>query len=448
MIHRQPCQNSLQGHRRVRALPFSAMDPARAPPLGVPVAQLRSVATAFLAMRPRIVAPAAMALVTILALSPVPRRQVVAVGIGTSALLAFFGWEALRARRARFDEVHLFRSLLVTLGMLGVACAATGGVRSPLIPLLFAPTVVALSAFGRARPSTVAVLSFLAIVVALTLLPRGVPFPPVPSPWDVPMAFVALLATVLLLRVGVAGLSDAYGRAAVDLDVARDAVMASAEARAHALESIGAKVAHEVKNPLSAVRGLMELVRAGEEGPNAKRLDVALAEVARIEAILRDYLSYSRPLSELRPTSVALRPLCEAVRSVMEARAERAFVRLEVEGDATVDADPDRLKEALMNVVGNALEASSSGGRIVLSIAEGPDGVALVVRDEGRGMSRAALARLGTPGFTTRDAGTGLGVVLARGAIAQHGGTLTFESEPDRGTRATITLPRRIGGDA
>lgn len=413
-------------------------------PPAVPLAQLRAVANAFLSVRPKIVAPAALLLFATLAFSPVPRAQVAAVGAGITLLLGFFVWEALAARRRPFDEQHLSRSLRITLLMLGVACAATGGIRSPVVPLLFAPAVVAFSAFGRTRRSTIVLVLFGVITAALTAMPRGVPFAPIPWPWDVPIAAVATLASAVLLRAGVGGLSDAYGRAAGDLDVAREAVLTGATARARALESIGAKVAHEIKNPLSAVRGLLELVSSNVEGRDVKRLEVALSEVARIETILADYLSYSRPLSELEPRPVDLRALAEEVGSIVEARAQRAGVTFEVRGAATVEADPSRIKEALLNLVGNALEASPDGGAITLELAADAEGATLNVRDRGRGLSASQLALLGTPGFTTREGGTGLGVVLARAAIAQHGGALTFESEPGRGTVAMIRLPAKV----
>lgn len=410
----------------------------------VPLAQLRAVGTAFLRTRPWIVAPAMIAAVVLLALSPAPRAQVVALSLGMSTLLAFFTWEAARARRAPFHERHLFRSLLVTQAGIGFACVATGALRSPIVPLLFAPTVVGFAAFGRARTSTILAGCFAAAIALLAAVPRGRPFPPIASPWDAALAAIAIAATIALLRVGVSGLTDAYGRAATALDVAREAVLVGAEARSRALESIGAKVAHEIKNPLSSVRGLVELVAEGAEGRTRTRLDVVLSEVARIEGILRDYLSYARPLSELRPTAIDLRAVADEVRSVVEARAEHAGVAVAVQGASiAIEADPARLKEALLNLVGNALEATSRGGLVVLELAAEQEGASLRVRDTGRGMSRETVERLGAVGFTTREGGTGLGFVLARAAIAQHGGSVHVESEPGSGTVVTLRLPAR-----
>jgi signal transduction histidine kinase len=108
---------------------------------------------------------------------------------------------------------------------------------------------------------------------------------------------------------------------------------------------------------------------------------------------------------------------------------------------ARARVDARRLKEALLNLVLNALEATPSGGHVLLGAETTIASVVLTVRDSGRGMPPEVLSRLGTPFFTTREEGTGLGVVLARTVIVQHGGRLDYESHPGQGTVARLTLP-------
>ncbi len=394
----------------------------------VPRARVRSVGTAFLRRRPLVVAPGMLITIGALLLSAAPAKQVLAVSIGMTAMLAFFAWESLRARRSTFDERYLARSLLITLCGIGVACFATGGVRSPLGPFLFAPTVVAFAAFGRARLFG----AFVAMVAALAVLPA--PFPPIARPYDLWIGVTAFVLAATLLRLGVAGLSDAYAAAANELDLAREAIVASAEARSRALESLGAKVAHEIKNPLASVRGLVELTAGEQEGRARTRLDVVLREVERIEGILRDYLSFSRPLADVRLARTDLRALCDALVATLDGRARRGSIALTVTGAGEAMADPARLSEALLNLVANALEATEPGGRVTIAV----DGATIAIADTGRGI--ADLARVGTPGYTTKESGTGLGVALARGVIAQHGGALSFESGVG-GTTARVKLP-------
>ena len=175
----------------------------------------------------------------------------------------------------------------------------------------------------------------------------------------------------------------------------------------------------------------------------AEQLRVVAAEVNRMENILKEYLSFSRPFEALQPQQVALGALADEVLSLMDARAANAGVVLRRRGDAVIEADPRRLKDALFNLVGNAVEATAQGGKVEVEIEEGDQGARIAVRDSGRGMPPEILDRLGTPFFTTREEGTGLGVVTARAAFAQHGGSLVYSSEPGRGTTAVGTLPIR-----
>ena len=144
--------------------------------------------------------------------------------------------------------------------------------------------------------------------------------------------------------------------------------------------------------------------------------------------------------------STRLEALVDDVLDVLEARAAEAGVTLAREGAVEAAIDPRRIKEAILNLVANALEASSSGGAIRVSLSERDGAAVVAVRDEGAGMPAHVLERLGTAFFTTRDDGNGLGVLLARRAFVQHGGTLEYASEPGTGTTATGTLPRRAKG--
>ncbi|MCA9517756.1 MAG: ATP-binding protein, partial [Myxococcales bacterium] len=142
------------------------------------------------------------------------------------------------------------------------------------------------------------------------------------------------------------------------------------------------------------------------------------------------------------------------VREVLSARAETSGVALVATFEPLpLHGDARRLKEALINLTGNAIEATPPGGAVTLSCrrptsalactgpGDGTAGAVITVTDTGRGMDADALERVGTPFFTTRDGGTGLGVHLARGVVAQHGGTLSFDSAPGAGTTVTIVLP-------
>jgi signal transduction histidine kinase len=161
-----------------------------------------------------------------------------------------------------------------------------------------------------------------------------------------------------------------------------------------------------------------------------------------METILQEYLSFSRPLEDLRPEALDVTAIARDVLDVLAGRADQAGVTMTLDGGATsVHGDSRRLKEALLNLVANAIEATPSGGTVALRLRNGGGAAVLEIRDTGRGIAAEDLERIGTPFFTTRSNGTGLGVVLAQGVIQQHGGTLRYTSMLGHGTTATITLP-------
>lgn len=401
--------------------------------------------TSFLRLRPWIVAPMMLNTVATLALSGAPARQVGALSVMFPLVLGFFAREALAGRRRLVTERAFFTSLAVTVAAITFACAATGGVASPVLPMLFAPTVIAFAAFGRSRRSDAFAALFALSLAVLALLPQGFPYPPVAPRAHRWMLLVCALDAAALLRVGVSSLSDAYASSQGALSVASADVVAAARARTRTLEALGATVAHEIKNPLAAVRGLVELLREDITDPRQRRrLDVAHAEVARIESILRDYLGFARPLSSLTLAPCDLGAVARDVVVVLEATAARKNIALHGDGPALpLTADAARVKEALLNLALNALEATPTGGRVDVTWSADVDRASVAVRDTGPGLDDVALARLGEPFYTTRDDGTGLGVHLARQAATQHGGALTYASSPGAGTVATLTLPLR-----
>jgi two-component system, NtrC family, sensor histidine kinase HydH len=334
-------------------------------------------------------------------------------------------WRFVRAKSSFFAVTFL-------------TVAVTGGVESPLLVTLVTPYFAALAVLGDRR-ETRAMLGATALGVwLLALLPRAWTGPSLPSSVHTALVLVSILGLVALL----APVHAALRRRSEALARARDEMASEALARARSLEQVGARVAHELKNPLSAVKALVQLgARSPAEAASHERLRVVETEVARMQDILQDYLSFTRPLQDVRPQRTALGSLVADALLVLSARADHGGVQLSSLGDATVEADPRRLKEALLNLVTNAIEATPPGGEVVVEVRPSGEQAEILVRDTGRGMPPESMKRLGTPFFTTREEGTGLGVVLARSVVAQHGGTLRYESEPGKGTTVIATLP-------
>lgn len=415
----------------------------------VRAARLDAASGAFLRLRPRVIAPGMGVVCIVLFATGEPISRLVPLGALYTAMVALFVWEARRTRSHPVDARWLLRSLALTVAGIAGACALTGGLVSPLIPMFFAPTVVAFAAFGRARESLVLVGLVGLALIALAIVRALAPWPPIDSP---PFEVILAASTMIslgLLYAGVGGLSDAHARSEATLDRMRAAVLEESEARLRAMESVGTKVAHEVRNPLASIKGLVQLLARGAREPREeRRFEVVLAEVERLNSILDDYLTFARPLDDLRPAPVAIERLLADVAAVVEAGAREKGVVLRVEAEpAVVLGDRRRLEAALMNLATNALAATREGGGVTLR-AKVIDDVTIEVEDDGEGMDEETLARIGTPYFTTKREGTGLGVALARATFAQHGGRLEFTSRVGEGTVATIVLPRGGGASA
>lgn len=407
--------------------------------------RVRSVAGAFFRFRALLVPPAALCGWTIAFRAHAPSAQLRAMAAGTSATALFFVYEAVRARAPMSDR-RLSASLVLTVLALAGAAMITGAISSPMVPLLFAPTLTALAAWGRSRRESLAVLlSFVLALLALFALRSRAPFGPLPA--HAPLALLFSLVTVALLFSSVAGLADAYAEAAREIDRLREESVARVLERSRALEAVGATVAHEIKNPLAAIKGLVQLM-ARDERPEreARRIDVIAQEIARIESVLAQYLTFARPLDALRRERIELGAAVQRVIDALEPRAARASISLLRDGAATwLSVDRAKIEAALMNVLLNAIEASPEGARVEVRWQSEGASLVITVRDQGRGMDAATLARVGTAFFTTRPDGTGLGLVVARGAVEQHGGTLVLHSREGEGSTVEITLALEEG---
>lgn len=399
-------------------------------------AQVRAASTTFLRLRPLVVLAGLLAQVWILKDAPVPASQRVMIVAMLGTALVAFGIESFALRRRQVSTRWLVTSLALTLVGLALASSATGGLGSPMLTLMLAPVVVALSALNRRALPMLVLFSGLVVVLGL-VPPLG---PPLPASVLGAAHTVALLTTLALLGLGVLGLGEAHARVASALDDMRRGVIEEAADRAREAEALGARVAHELKNPLAAISALVTLARRASEGREQERLDVVLGEVKRMEETLRDYLTLARPLTDVSLAAHALPSILDDVAAVVAGRAELAGVEIVVAcPPLEVVADARRLREALVNLVINALEALEGPGTVRIEGRAMGDGVEIAVVDEGPGMSETTKARAGELFFTDKKGGTGLGLVMARSVARMHGGDLLFE-HPPRGLRAVLRL--------
>lgn len=403
-------------------------------------AQVRAVGAAFLRARPLVVFPVALTNAILVFASGAPRLQRMLLSSCLGAALLLFFAERWWLRRAAVSERWLAASLMLTSVFLAVACSLSGGLSSPALPLTLAPIAVATAAFGRSRMTILSGAVSASAAGALALLPPGVPFPVIPDPFSRAMTLTSLLGLLALSYAGVAGLVGAYVSTGQLLDRMRITTIEETASRMRATEQVGAKVAHELKNPLAAIKALLQLSRSADDKVG-RRITVALAEVERMEVIVRDYIAFTRPLGELRLGEVDLLELIADVAAVLEARAEGRGVQLERLGvPVLVRADHRRLREALYNLVDNAIAASPAGSAVVVQLESSEAFAWIKVRDRGPGIPAALVDA--PPFTTTKPEGTGLGLTIARAAVLQHGGDLRFSPNPKGGTVAIIELPK------
>lgn len=409
---------------------------------------MRRAGAAFLRLRAALVAPAMLLVVAALWFGGEAKSRVVSVAACLSLMLLFFVGEAIVLRRRPLAESYLLASMLLT--QLGIATVGilTGGLASPVAPLLFAPTGVGLAAFGRAPEGRWVVGGLCASLAALGVGGQLLGWPALTSPLREGMTVAASVLCAALLYAAIGTLSDAYVSAGDALARAHGTLLQAATLRAADLEAVGARVSHDLKNPLAATKGLIELVHRHSDESQRQRLDVALAELERMNTTLQDYLAFSRPLATLQPSWFDCRAWLEELVAAHEGMAAAAEVTLSFEFRASSPPSPPRwrgdrakLTDAVANLLVNALHACRPGDRVALTARRDPTRLWIEIQDNGEGMAPEMLSRVGTPYLSSKKLGTGLGVVLARTTIAEHAGSLVFESALGRGTRAAIELP-------
>jgi signal transduction histidine kinase len=226
-------------------------------------------------------------------------------------------------------------------------------------------------------------------------------------------------------------------------------------ARQEKLASLGvlaAGVAHEIRNPLTAIKFRLFSLKNSLPPALAENEDAAViaSEITRLERIVRDFLQFARPSDPalvVVPAGRMLREVADLLRPQLEKDA--IALKLEDSEEAWVRADTQQIKQVLINLIRNSAESIERNGLIVLRVrAEsgfaraGSPAVVVEVADNGKGIPLEVRKRLFDPFFTTKEGGTGLGLPIAARIVEKHGGELRYETELRRGTTFCIVLPR------
>ncbi|MBF0482359.1 MAG: histidine kinase, partial [Desulfovibrionaceae bacterium] len=213
-----------------------------------------------------------------------------------------------------------------------------------------------------------------------------------------------------------------------------------------ALGSLAAGIAHEIRNPLSSIKGYATYF-GGKFEPGSEELEasrIMIGEVDRLNRVITQLLEFARP-GELRLREADPAALAEAALRLVAREAAKKGVRLTFASEGAPAGrmlDPDRMTQALLNLYLNAVQATPPDGEVRVVVAEAAGGKTRIrVADTGRGIPEADLAQVFNPYFTTRASGTGLGLAIVHKIVEGHGGMIEVESELGRGTVFTVTLP-------
>jgi two-component system sensor histidine kinase PilS (NtrC family) len=223
--------------------------------------------------------------------------------------------------------------------------------------------------------------------------------------------------------------------------------------RLAAIGRLAAGLAHEIRNPIGSIRGSVEVLGASlaPQGDDRRLMDIVLRESDRLDAIIRDFLQFSRPPHLVRVPTDLSGMLDEILLMLSNQAGVQDGPRVQIRRDTTEPSlkaavDPAQMRQALWNLCLNAVEAMPQGGELRVGVRtvtpeSGRPLVEITVEDTGVGITAAELTQVFEPFYTTKPQGTGLGLAIAHRIVEDHGGEMQVQSEPYRGTRFTISLP-------
>jgi len=390
------------------------------------------------------------------------------VGSDLSIARTFAEWQALPFYRRLVDLTTRSRDYQVAVPL---------GIQGQTDPL-FTIQVVASTVF--LRPAVLAEMQRLAEVSALALLPCLL-ITTMLTNWTVlrplmridamidritqgtfrsgensrpqgPREFAVLESKLSLLGQQYSGVTESLKpRPSVEEKLERVASDLDVASRLAAISHITGGVAHEIKNPLNAIVLRLDLLKAramsgAPEEELIPEIDVLSREVHRLDRVVKTFLDFSRPV-KVHFEELDLAALAAEVAHLLRPQAERSGVVFTCEGtvdSAIMRGDADMLKQAILNLVTNALEAMKGGGRVRIAVEREDESVCLVIEDNGPGIPPELRDKVFQLYFTTKERGSGIGLAMTYRAVQLHNGTVEFVSETGRGTTFRLKFPATV----
>lgn len=211
---------------------------------------------------------------------------------------------------------------------------------------------------------------------------------------------------------------------------------------------LAAAVAHEIRNPLTSLKGFLQLLQAGVNRKE-EYYKIMIDEIEKIENITSELLSISKPNTENRKKE----PLAEMIKEVAfllepQANANNVTIHMEEPIDEYIICDRSQMKQVLINIIKNAIEAMENSGKITVFTEYSQSALIVNIQDEGPGIPDEIIGRLGEPFLTTKKNGTGLGLMITKQLLERHGASLHIKNNPDKGCTFQLIFPKKFLADA
>jgi len=205
--------------------------------------------------------------------------------------------------------------------------------------------------------------------------------------------------------------------------------------RLNLIGEMAASISHEVRNPMTTVKGFLQLIRNKQEPREVEYFDLMIEELDRANSILSEFLS----ISNTKSTMLELHNINDIVTSTLpliqaDAQNNDIVLTIELNNVPDLQLDIQEIRQLLLNLVRNGFEAMSKGGQLIIRTYISNREIALVVSDEGNGIEQCVMEKLGTPFFTTKEQGTGLGLAVCYGIVSRHNGRISIETGPEGST--------------
>ncbi|MEA3322473.1 MAG: ATP-binding protein [Bacillota bacterium] len=210
------------------------------------------------------------------------------------------------------------------------------------------------------------------------------------------------------------------------------------------VSELAASVAHEVRNPMTSTRGFLQLMSQDDNLNSSQKryIDISIEELDRAQTIIQDYLSLAKPNKQGMDRVIVSQELENVVQLMSTYTAiNNTTIRHEIEAELYIKANKDEMKQVLINLIKNAIEAIDKDGTVTVKASSNRGTILIEIIDDGVGMTLQQVDRLGTPFYSTKDKGTGIGLTISFQIIELLQGKIEVQSEVGKGTTFTIKFP-------